>query len=75
MLVTINIGTKSEKIYLDVHGYHEPAYPGSREDPPGDERFDIVHILYEGTRIDHILDAFGVDYSEIENKCLEEIKE
>lgn len=74
MVVTINIGTKYEKIYLEVHGDHEPYYPGTREDPPSDEQFVIGHIYHEGVRIDHILDAFGVDYSEIEKKCLEEIK-
>lgn len=74
MVVSINIGTLENRVMIDVYGNYYPAHPGSREDPPEDEQFEISMVKYNEVCIDPILDILNFDWYELEQKCLNEIK-
>lgn len=70
MINTITINYKGEE--LKVEGSYYKGTNGSYLNPPDPSEFEIDAVYYNNTEVTDLLDAFGIDWSDIEELCIEE---
>lgn len=71
MIATI----KYKGIQLDVEGFYKKEIKGYYYTTPENASFEIESIIYKGTYITALAEAFGVDLAEIERIVLEQVRD
>lgn len=67
---------KYKNIELDVHGMYHKSIPGGNYDTqPMGECFEIEKISYRDTDVTDLLDSLAVDFADIEQIVLEQVKD
>ena len=73
MMRTVCITYKD--LELTITGYYSPYVSGTWDTPPEHESFEIERVYWEDMNVTPLFNELVSDWSGIEEKCLEELRD
>lgn len=73
MVVTINLATGEDRLYVDVHGDYDEPTSGDRITPPTHAMFSITDVFYEDVSVFNLMKCIDFDWERLEEKVLEKL--